>query len=85
EIKLCRRRFWSVVFFLAGRENASNNNQKLETTQMFHNRRMDTENVVPYTTEYCSAIKNKYILDFAGKWMEVTQTQKNTYDYPPMF
>ena len=26
-IKLCRRRFWSVVFFLAGRENASNNNQ----------------------------------------------------------
>ena len=53
--------------------------QKLETTQMFHNRRMDTENVVPYTTEYCSAIKNKYILDFAGKWMEVTQTQKNTY------
>jgi hypothetical protein len=24
-IKLCRRRFWSVVFFLAGRENASNN------------------------------------------------------------
>ena len=25
-IKLCRRRFWSVVFFLAGRENASNNN-----------------------------------------------------------
>ena len=21
-IKLCRRRFWSVVFFLAGRENA---------------------------------------------------------------
>jgi hypothetical protein len=26
-IKLCRRRFWSVVFFLAGRENASNNSQ----------------------------------------------------------
>ena len=24
-IKLCRRRFWSVASFLAGRENASNN------------------------------------------------------------
>jgi hypothetical protein len=51
--------------------------QKLETTQMSHNRRMDTE------MEYYSAIKNKDGLRFAGKWMEleniilseVTQTQ----------
>jgi hypothetical protein len=28
-IKLCRRRFWSVVFFLAGRENATNNKSSL--------------------------------------------------------
>jgi hypothetical protein len=37
-----------------------------------------------YTMEYCSAIKNKDILNFAVKWIElenilseVTQTQKN--------
>jgi hypothetical protein len=30
-IKLCRRRFWSVVFFLAGRENASNNSYHKES------------------------------------------------------
>ena len=37
-----------------------------------------------YTTEYYSAIKNKDIMSFAGKWMElenipseVTQTQKD--------
>ena len=40
-----------------------------------------------YTMEYYSAIKNKDILSFAGKWMEleniimskVTQTQKNMH------
>ena len=40
-----------------------------------------------YTMEYYSAIKNKDIMTFAGKWMEaeniilseVTQTQKYTY------
>ena len=40
-----------------------------------------------YTMEYYSAIKNKDILNFAGKWMEleniilseVTQTQKDMY------
>jgi hypothetical protein len=40
-----------------------------------------------YTMEYHSAIKNKDIMTFAGKWMEaeniilseVTQTQKYTY------
>ena len=40
-----------------------------------------------YTMEYYSAIKNKDIMNFAGKWMElesiilseVTQTQMNMY------
>jgi hypothetical protein len=40
-----------------------------------------------YTMEYKSAIKNKEILSFAGKWMElentmlsdVSQTQKNMH------
>jgi hypothetical protein len=38
---------------------------------MYHNRRMDTENVVHLYNEYYSAIKNKDILNFAGKWMEL--------------
>jgi hypothetical protein len=40
-----------------------------------------------YTTEYYSAIKNKVILSFAGKWMEaenilseVTKTPKHMFD-----
>ena len=44
---------------------------------------MDTENVVRFTIEYYSDIKNEDILSFASKWMElenilneVTQTQK---------
>jgi hypothetical protein len=61
--------------------------QNLETTQMSHNRRMDTENVVHLHNEAHSAIKNKDILSFAGKWMElentilneVTQIQKDMY------
>ena len=48
---------------------------------------MDTENVVHLYNEYYSAIKNKDILNFAGKWMEleniilseVTQTQKDMH------
>ena len=40
-----------------------------------------------YTMEYCSAVKNKYIIKFAGKWMElekiilseISQTQKDKY------
>jgi hypothetical protein len=64
------------------------NSQKLETIQMSHNRRMDTENVVHlHNGIYYSAIKNKDILSFAGKWMEleniilseVTQTQKDMH------
>jgi hypothetical protein len=44
------------------------NSQKLETTQMFHNRRMDTENVIHL---HYSAIKHKDIMRFAGKWIEL--------------
>ena len=54
---------------------------------MFLNRGMDTENVVIYTMEYYSAIKNNDFMKFLGKWMEleniilseVTQSQKNTH------
>jgi hypothetical protein len=35
-IKLCRRRFWSVVFFLAGRENASNNTHYQQLTGLVY-------------------------------------------------
>ena len=64
------------------------NSQKLEKTQMSLNKRMDTENVVHYTMEYYSAIKNNEFMKFLGKWMdlediilsEVTQSQKNTHD-----
>jgi len=52
--------------------------QKLQTSQMFHNGRTDTENVSSY-----SAIKNEDIMSYVGKWIEleniilseVTQTQ----------
>ena len=55
---------------------------------MFLNRGMDTENVVIYTMEYYSAIKNNEFMKFLGKWMdlediilsEITQSQKNTHD-----
>jgi hypothetical protein len=43
----------------------------METTQMSHNGRMDTEIWYIYTMEYYSAIKNKDIMNFAGKWMEL--------------
>ena len=54
---------------------------------MSHDRRIVTENVVTYTMEYYSVIKNEDILSFAGKWMEleniilteVTQTQKDMH------
>ena len=35
------------------------------------NRRVDKRNVVIYTMEYYSAVKNSDILKFAGKWMKV--------------
>ena len=47
------------------------NSQKLERTQMPLNRGMDTENVVHYTMEYYSAIKNDEFMKFLGKWMEL--------------
>ena len=61
--------------------------QKLERTQISLNGGMDTENVVYYTMEYYSAIKNNEFMKFLGKWMElensilseVTQSQKNTH------
>ena len=64
------------------------NSQKLEKTQIFLNRRMDTEKWYIYPMEYYSAIKNNEFMKFLGKWMylediilsEVTQSQKNTHD-----
>ena len=52
------------------------------------NRGMDTENVVHFTMEYYSAIRNNEFMKFLGKWMdlegiilsEVTQSQKNSHD-----
>ena len=63
------------------------NSQKLETTSMPLNGRMDRENVVHVHMEYYSAEKNNGILKFAGKWMdleetilsEVTQSQKDKH------
>ena len=62
------------------------NNQKLKSTQMFLNRRMETENVVIYTMEYYSAIKINEFLKFSGLWIkleniilcEASQSQNNT-------
>ena len=64
------------------------NSQKLERTQMSHNRGMDTENVVIYSIKYYSPIKNNEFMKFLDKWMdlediilsEVTQSQYNTHD-----
>jgi hypothetical protein len=63
--------------------------QKLETTQMSLNGRVDTENVSIYTMEYYSAIKNENFENFADKWMELenilsevcTSRPKGTYLY----
>ena len=41
--------------------------QKLETTQMSHNWRMDKNMLLIYTIKYYSAIKNKVIMNIAGK------------------
>jgi hypothetical protein len=62
------------------------NSKKLKRTQMPLNREMDKENVIHFTVEYYSAIKNNDFRKFLGKWMEleniilseVTQSQKNT-------
>jgi hypothetical protein len=47
------------------------NIQKLERTQISLNKLMDTDNVVHYTTEYYSAVKNNELMKFLGKWMEL--------------
>jgi hypothetical protein len=55
---------------------------------MFLNKGLDTENLVIYTMEYYSAIKNNEFMKFLGKWMdlediilsEVTQSQKKSLD-----
>jgi hypothetical protein len=64
------------------------NSHELERTQVSLNRGMDTENVVIYTMEYYSAIKNNDFVKFKGKWMElkniilseVTKSQKKSLD-----
>jgi len=46
-------------------------------TQMSLNQRMDTENVFHSPMEYYSFIKNKIIMNIAGKWMELENTILN--------
>jgi hypothetical protein len=60
--------------------------QKLETTQMPQDRRIDTEMWFIYTMEFNSTVKNEDIMSFAGKWMELenilselTQTKKDMH------
>ena len=61
--------------------------QKLETTTCPMTEEWIQKMWFIYTMEYYSAIKNKDILSFAGKWMEleniilseVTQTQKDMH------
>jgi hypothetical protein len=64
------------------------NSQKLETTQMSLNERMDTENMVQLDNgALLSYIKNDGFMNFAGKRMklentilnEVTLSQKDTH------
>ena len=47
------------------------NSQKLETTKMSLNLRIDTENVVHLHNGYYSAIKNSDFMKFVSKWMEL--------------
>ena len=62
-------------------------NQRLETNQIPHNGRTDTEIWFIFTMEYYSSIENNDIMSFAGKWIElancilseVTQTQKDMH------
>ena len=63
------------------------NNQKLETTQMFLNSGMDTENVVPLYSGALLSYKINEFMKLLGKWIEleniilneVTQSQKSTH------
>ena len=69
----------------------------LQTTQKSINQKIDTGNVVHwngilFTMESSSAIKNKDIMNFTGKWVEleniilseVTQTQKDMHGMYPL-
>jgi hypothetical protein len=47
------------------------NSQNLESTQMSLNRGMDTENVVIYTMEFYSAIKNNEFMKFLDKLIDL--------------
>jgi hypothetical protein len=64
------------------------NSQKLERTQMFFNRGMDTKKCVTFTQwSTTQLLKTTTSQKFLGKWMEleniilsaVTQSQKNTH------
>jgi sulfur transfer complex TusBCD TusB component (DsrH family) len=46
------------------------NSQKLERTQMYFNRGIDTEKVLYLHNGVLSAIKNNEFMKFLGKWME---------------
>jgi hypothetical protein len=47
------------------------NSQKMETTHMSHNGKIDTENLIHFHSGIYSVIKNKYIINFVGKWMKL--------------
>ena len=49
-------------------------NQKLETNQIPHNGRTDTEIWFIFTMEYYSSIENNDIMSFAGKWTELANS-----------
>jgi hypothetical protein len=62
------------------------NSKKLEKCRLSLNWWMNTKKWFLCTTEYCSSIKYKDIMKFAGKWIELenilseaTQTQKNMH------
>ena len=63
------------------------NSQKLERIQMSSTEDWIQKNVVNYTIEYYSAIKNNEFMKFLGKWMdlediilsELSQSQKNSH------
>jgi hypothetical protein len=65
-----------------------NNSQKLETTQMSLNRRMDKENLLYLHNGVLLNCLKKKTMKFSGKWMEretdinlseITETQKGKY------
>jgi hypothetical protein len=57
--------------------------QKLETTQMFYNERMDTENVVYLYMDYYSTIKNEDVMSFTSKWIELENIILSTVTQTP--